>query len=126
MSSTLLFVVRVLFLQHGNQNFFCRTKRTDLFSLLFYCAKTLMLKNLAEKHFWEKGEKLTKNLIETQARVPKKELRAIFRDMPRKILAVIKRKRAHFEYVVFCHFFLIKKIQSAYNFLLCNKYSNIV
>ena len=72
MSSTLLFVVRVLFLQHENLNFFCRTKRTDLFRLLFYCKKTLMLKILAEKHFWEKGEKLTKNLIETQARVPQK------------------------------------------------------
>ena len=48
-----------------------------------------MLKNLAEKHFWKKGEKLTKNLIKTWARVPKKQLRAIFNDMPRKMLAVI-------------------------------------
>ena len=48
-----------------------------------------MLKNLAEKHFGEKGEKLTKNLIKTYARVPKKQLRAIFNDMSRKMLAVI-------------------------------------
>ena len=48
-----------------------------------------MLKNLAEKHFGEKREKLTKNLIKTYARVPKKQLRAIFNDMSRKMLAVI-------------------------------------
>ena len=48
-----------------------------------------MLKNLAEKHFGEKDEKLTKNLIETKARVPKKQLRAIFNNVPRKMLTVI-------------------------------------
>ena len=48
-----------------------------------------MLKSLAEKHFGEKGEKLTKNLIKTEAKVPQKQLRAIFNDMPRKMLAVI-------------------------------------
>ena len=34
---------------------------------------------------------------------------------------------AHFEYGVFCHFFNKKKfMQSAYDFLLCYKYSIIV
>ena len=47
-----------------------------------------MLKNLTEKHFGEKGEKLTKNLI-----IPKKQLRAIFNDMSRKMLAVAVKQR---------------------------------
>ena len=46
--------------------------------------------------------------------------------MPRKMLAVIKRKMHILNMLFFAIFLIKKKIQSAYDFLLRNKYSNIV
>ena len=86
-----------------------------------------MLKNLAEKHLGEKGEKLTRSLIKTQAR-PRNSCVPYLMTCQGKCWQYAAQD-AYFEYVVFCHFFTKKKkkfMQSGYDFLLCHKYSIIV